>query len=146
MNHVAPSPDQLHETFEPGRRGVVGLVEDLLGLCPEQGLALDWQGGRCRVRPLGVRPEESTEVALPRSVFRAILARFAALCNECVPGSVSPYGGDGEISIDTGGPANFRVMFTNTPAEQRLEIRRVADHRDGTMAGDAAIANGPIGP
>jgi hypothetical protein len=139
MNHMSLSQDHLQRTFEPGRRGVVGLVDDLLGLCREQGLQLDWQADRCRVHPLGARPQESTEIPLSKSVFRAILARIAALCNERVPDSVSPYGGEGELSVGTSPPTIFRVAFTNTPGEQRLEVRRLADHRDGTTADGASL-------
>jgi hypothetical protein len=139
VNSTSLSQEHLQRTFEPGRRGVVGLVDDLLSLCREQGLQLDWQADRCRVRPLGARPQESTEVALPKSVFRAILARMAALCNERVPDSVSPYGGEGELSVGTSPPTIFRVAFTNTPGEQRLEVRRLADHRDGATADGASV-------
>ena len=122
MNNLPPLSERVRRAFEPTQDGVVGLVDGLLGLCREQGLQLDWQADRCRVRPLGGRPEESTEIPLPKSVFRAILARMAALCNERVPGSVSPYGGEGELSVGTDPPTVLRVAFTNTPGEQKLEV------------------------
>jgi hypothetical protein len=89
-------------------------------------------------------PQESIEVPLPRSVFRAILARIAALCGERMPNPVSPYGGEGELAIGTNPPTVFQVAFSNTPDEQRLEITCLADacsaarsrSRDG-MVGDA---------
>jgi hypothetical protein len=138
MNHVSPFPERLQRAFEPNQRGVVGLVDDLLALCREQGLQLDWQADRCRVRPLGAEPPESTEIPLPKSVFRAILARMAALCNERIPDSVSPYSGEGELSVCTDAPTVFRVAFTNTPGEQRLEVRRLTDDRDGATDDDAS--------
>ncbi len=76
------------------------------------------------------QPPESTDLPLPKSVFRALLARIAALCNERVPNSVSPYGGEGEIVLDTVASAVFRVEFTNTPAVQRLEIKSVVSDKD----------------
>ncbi len=132
MKNPSPFPERLQRAFEPTQRGVVGVVHDLLGLCAEQGLELDWQANRCRVRSLGAEPQESTEIPLPKSVFRAILARVAALCNERIPNSVAPYGGEGELSDRTDPARVFRVAFTNTPGEQRLEIIRIADHKNGT--------------
>lgn len=146
MNHVHSLPDRLREAFIPGPRGVVGLVDDLLRLCDEQGLSLSWDAGRCHVRSPGSRSDRLTEIPLPGSVFRAALARFAVLCNENVPGSVSPYGGEGRLSIASLYPAIFRIEFTNTAAEQRLELRRVAPHPNGETAGDASIRNAPVRP
>src|SRR5438105_707801 len=80
-------------------RGVTGLVDDLLTVCREHGLQLDWQADRCRVRSIGGDWEELVDVLLRKSVFRAILARVAVLCNERTPNSVSPYGGQGKLSI-----------------------------------------------
>jgi hypothetical protein len=130
MNNLSPFSERLQSAFEPNRGGVVGLVDDLLSLCREQGLQLDWQANRCRVGPLGSQSQEWTEIPLPKSVFRAILARMAALCNQRVPNSVSPYGGEGELTVCTDPPTVFRVTFTNTPGEQRVEVRRVADDRN----------------
>jgi hypothetical protein len=138
MNNATPYPERLQRAFEPNRRGVVGLVDDLLGLCREHGLQLDWQANMCRVRPLGEERHGSTEIPLQKSVFRAILARLAALCNERTPNSVSPYGGEGELSVRTNPPTVFRVAFTNTPGELRLEVRPLANDNDGTTEDDAA--------
>src|SRR5438132_1432009 len=102
--------------------GVAGLVDELLTLCQEHDLQLDWQADRCRVRSRKGDWEELIDVPVRKSVFRAILARMAALCNERTPNSVSPYGGQGEFSASTNSPAVFRVTFSNTPAEQRLEL------------------------
>jgi hypothetical protein len=124
MNDATPSPERLQRVFQPSRRGVVGLVDDLLDLCREQDLHFDWQANRCRVRLLGAASNESTGLPLPRSVFRAILARMAALCNERAPNTVSPYGGEGELLGCTKPLTVFRVAFTNTSGEQRLEVRR----------------------
>ena len=131
MKTLSPLSEQLQRAFEPTGRGDVGLVDELLELCREQGLQLDWRDQQCRIRSLDAEPQETVEVPLPKSVFRAILARAAVLCNECTPNSVSPYGGEGELAIGANSPTIFRVVFTNTPDEQRLEIRRVADHKNG---------------
>jgi hypothetical protein len=130
MRNLVLLPAQLQKAFRPGARGVVGVVDELLELCRDEGLQFDWQASQCRARPLGADAAESTEVPLPKSAFRAVLARMAALCNEWAPGSVSPYGGEGELLIGTDSPAVFRVAFTNTPDEQRLEVRCVGDDKD----------------
>ena len=137
MNHLSPFPELIRRAFEPTQRGVVGLVDNLLDLCRQQGLQLDWQANRCLVRPLGAEPQESAELLLPKFVFRALLARMAVLCNERTPNSVSPYGGEGELSVGTSPPTVFRVAFTNTPGEQGLEVRRLADDNDGATDADA---------
>ncbi len=123
MNTTAQLTEGLRGPFEHPIRGIVSLVDDLLRLCPEQGLRLDWQADRCRISYVTGNSEEATDVPLRKSVFRAILARIAVLCNERIPNSVSPYGGQGELSVGTNPPAKFRVAFTNTPSEQKLELR-----------------------
>jgi hypothetical protein len=105
------------------------LVEDLLAVCLEHGLQLDWQADRCRVRPPGGDWEELMGVPLRKSVFRAILARVAALCNEQAPHSVSPYGGQGELSVGASPTAVFHVAFVNTPEAQKLELRTAGGRR-----------------
>jgi hypothetical protein len=107
---------------------VVGLVEDLLDVCQDGGLQLDWHGGQCRILSVGSTPEEAIEVPLPKSVFRALLARLAALCNERTPGSVSPYGGHGELVIGTEPPRTYTVALTNTPDEQKVQLAGNAKH------------------
>jgi hypothetical protein len=146
MNNGPPFRERLQRAFEPTGRGVIGLVDDLLGLCREQGLQLDWQADHCRFRSVSAEPQESTEIPLQKSVFRAILARMAALCNERTPNSVSPYGGEGELSICTDPPTVFRVVFTNMPDEQRLEIRCMADCKNGARNDNVPAGLGPDTP
>src|SRR5205085_3750383 len=93
------------------RGGVVGLVDDLLLVCQERGLEVDWQADRCCVRSFSGESEDLIEVVLRKSVFRAILARVAALCNERHPGSLSPYGGQGELSMKSSPEVVFRVTL-----------------------------------
>ena len=52
----------------------MGLVDDLLRLCPEQGLQFEWGANQCRVRSLDSEPHELIEVSLTKSVFRAMRA------------------------------------------------------------------------
>jgi hypothetical protein len=102
--------------------GVVGLVKDLLSVCQEYRLRLDWQPVCYRVRPAHGEWEELTGVRLPTTVFRALLARLAALCNDRTPDSVSPYGGSGKLSAGTNPRVVFSLDFVNTAAQQRLEL------------------------
>jgi hypothetical protein len=125
MNTTSQLTGAFRSALEQPARGAVELVDDLLRLCPEPGLRLDWHADRCRIRPLTDGPEEVTDLPLRKSVFRAILARVAALCNEQSPGSVSPYGGQGEASIGADPPTVFRVSFANTPGEQWLNLAPV---------------------
>lgn len=114
--------ESVGNAFRPTDRGVVGLVDDLLRLCSEQGLELDWHADQCRVRSLGVEPEECVDLPLPQSVFRAALARLAALCNDRNPRSVSPYGGEAELMVGDDPPTVCRVAFTNTSSKQRVRL------------------------
>jgi hypothetical protein len=131
MNSASQLSEQLTRVFNPSPSGVVGLVDDLLRLCPEPGLQFEWQDDRCHVYAIGDRVHEVTKLPLSRSVFRAILARIAVLCNETVPNSASPYGGSGEVSLCTEPPTFLAAAFTNTPDEQRLELKTLA-HANGS--------------
>ena len=44
-------------------------------------------------------PLDRIDVPLQKSVVRAALARVAVLCNERIPGSVSPFGGQGRLRM-----------------------------------------------
>lgn len=122
-----PTADRLREVFRPTPRGAVGLVDDLLELCRGGPIRIEYDDGRCHVRLAGADP---TAVPLPKSAFRAALARVAALCNERVPGSVTPYRGVGELADPH---AAYRGVFINTPDEQRLDLSQVGDvHANGT--------------
>ncbi len=102
--------------------GVVGLVDDLLRVCWEYGLHLESQAGRCRIRSRDSDWEELANLPLRKSIFGAILARIAALCNAQTPGSASPYGGQDELSVGQPPAAMVRVAFVNTSAEQTLVL------------------------
>jgi hypothetical protein len=122
MNATSPHISALRSVFEHSRDGVVGMVDDLLNACQEHGLQLEWTPEHCRVRSNGGDWEELAEVPLRESVFRAILARVAVLCNERKLNSVSPYGGRGELSIGVKPTTIFKVAFANTAEEQKLEL------------------------
>jgi hypothetical protein len=59
---------------------------------------------------------------VPPAAFRAILARVAVLCNEYSPNSVTPYRGEGLLTVEGAPPMVVDVAFVNTPDEQRLKV------------------------
>ncbi len=122
MNTTKQLSGALQSVFESPTRGVVGLVDDLLRMCPAQGLQLDWHADRCRIRSVDNGSQDVLTLPLRKSVFRAILARVATLCNERSAGSVSPYGGQGELVVDDDLPTTWKVSFTNTTEKQKLEL------------------------
>lgn len=122
MSTTSQFSKAIQDVLAHPRRGVVGVVDDLLTLCQNRCFELDWRDNRCRVRSGQGEWEELTKTPLQRSVFRAVLARIGALCNEHKPNSVSPYGGEGEIMSGADPPRVVHVAFANTPAEQRLEL------------------------
>ena len=91
--HSTLFADRVRSAFQPTTRGVVGLVDDLLYLCRHYQLRINFRDGHCAIRRLGADAEESLDVPVPKSVFRAALARIAAICNEQRPESVTPYRG-----------------------------------------------------
>ena len=125
MIRTLQQQNELLKIFEPTERGVLGLADGLFSWCGKDGIQLDWQGDSCSARNLGEATGEPVEVPLPKSAFRALLARIAALCNEHRPNSVSPYGGTGEFVVGTESPTQFQAAFINTRAEQKLVLKRV---------------------
>ena len=101
MNKTSANAPSVRRVFDKGPRSVVDLVDDLLRCCVDGPLILEWRDDVCHATfPTNpVRSEE--EIPLPKSVFRAILARIAALCNEHQANSVTPYGGNGELSVES---------------------------------------------
>lgn len=122
MDDLLSFPERLQQVFQPGIRGVIGLVDDFLHLCITQGLRIEWYVNQCRVYRIDPNNPEPIEIPLQKSVFRAILARLAALCNEQSSQAISPYGGEGEIVLGKEFPI-LRVSFLNTRGEQSAELR-----------------------
>src|SRR5438552_19202487 len=107
MSTTSQLSQSLRAAFDHPTRGVVGIVDDLLRICQQHALELDWQVDRCRVQSLVDGSEEVLDRPLRKSVFRAVLARVAAVCNEQHPGSVSPYGGDADLLLGASPTLNF---------------------------------------
>ena len=122
MSIASPIAEALRNALTLPRHGVIGLVDDLLAMCQKHDLQIDWQNDRFRIRCSGGTGEELTDLLIRKSVFRAVLARIAALCNEKNPNTVSLYGGRCEWMTGESPPRVLRVLFTNTSAEQRLEL------------------------
>jgi len=137
MNSGLPFVGQLRAAIAQPNGGIVGLVDQLLAICPEQGFQLDWLNGSCRIQVFVAESEEVVEVAIPRSAFRAVLARVAALCNEVPQTAVSPYGGKCVFTNNATAKRYFQAEFTNTSGEQRLRLapvgRPVAAKREAQM-------------
>lgn len=144
MNNPTSLPDRLARAFSTPTGGVLGLVDELLAASQEQSIHIGWQAGRCHILFPGAEPPMQIEVPVPKSVVRAVLARIAALCNERVPHSVSPYQGAGEVALD---PMHvIQVKFVNTPDELTLELSpsRVASSQHPLTA--AVEMNGSLPP
>jgi hypothetical protein len=144
MNTTAAFSEAFRSALDNPVGGVVGLVDSLLQLCPPEGLVLDWQGDGIRVRLRSGRAEVVLVKPLRKSVFRAILARMAVLCNDRSLNSLSPYGGQGELQVSTHPPQTFRVTLTNTASEQELELVPVPPgpiERNGSAERDTATSS-----
>ena len=131
MNPTAQLTGAFRSILEHPKGDVVRLVNELLRACPEPGIRLDWHADRCRVRSLSGEWEEVVVGPIRKSVFRAMLARIAALCNEQKPDSVSAYGGQGEVAAASDSTATFKVSFANTVDDQWLSLARAEALKTG---------------
>ena len=115
--------DCLRRAFAPTQRGIVGLTEQLLGACVGGDVEFERVEDRCVCRWTVSGETQEATVPLRPVAFRTILARIAVLCNEHSPNSVTPYGGEGLLTVK-GHPATVvQVAFVNTPDKQQLELK-----------------------
>ena len=121
----------LRVVLEQPHRDVVGIVDDVLKLCHEHRLELDWHENQCRVRRNGGTGHENggtgheddvIDTPFGKSVFRGILARVAVLCNERCPNSVSPFGGKGQVFVGAEARQSMDASFANTRDEQWFKL------------------------
>ena len=131
MKTASVLSDAISRAFEPPDTGFVGIADNLLRLCLGASVEITWGQDACRVSLRQGAVEEVVGVPLRKSVFRAVLARVAVLCNERRADSVSPYGGCGEIILDSGPVVSVR--FENTSAVQILGLA----HRESNGVGHA---------
>jgi len=142
MNRAAALADALARAFDLPPSGFVGIVDNLLHLGRGDDLELAWRSNACHARIRQGTVEATLDLPVRKGVFRAMLARVAALCNERQPGSVSPYGGRGEIHLGPGPQAVFSPDFINTAAEQSLRLAE--RNRDCMSARDRHLCSGEV--
>jgi len=141
MKTATALADALAKAFDPPASGFVGVVDNLLQLCRGGDLVLAWRSNACHVRIRQGTVEETLDLPLRKAVLRAMLARIAALCNQRQPGSVSPYGGRGEIHLGTDPQqAVIAAHFVNTAAQQSLRLAHLS--HDVRNAADPAVGSG----
>ncbi len=134
MKTATALANALAKAFDPPASGFVGIVDNLLELCRGGELEFALRSDVCHIRIRQGTLEETLNLPLREGIFRAMLARIAALCNQRQPGSVSPYGGQGEIHLGRHPHAVFAAHFVNTTAEQSLRLAHLS--HDGTNAAD----------
>jgi hypothetical protein len=127
VNPSQTADDRLRRAFAPTQGGIVGLTDQLLEACVDSDVEFKRVGNRCVCHwTVGGETKEAL-VPLPPAAFRTILARVAALCNEYSPNAVTPYRGEGLLTLKGSPPAIVHVAFVNSPDEQRLEVKRNAE-------------------
>jgi hypothetical protein len=125
---------------------ILDRVDELVALsrlCP---LRLDFAEGKCRIHfttdgALSDSAICSVDLPWRHGIFRTALARIAALCNERIPDSVSPYGGTGELTVPGDPPTVSRVAFSNKSGDCWLDIRPVPGERILTAPVAAPVVN-----
>lgn len=114
--------DRMRRAFAPTSGGIVALTDQILSACIGSDVELTRVGNQIVSRWTSDAETVETPAPLPVAGFRTILARVAALCAESNPDTVTPYGGDVSLTLKGPPPTAVRVVFANTPSEQRLEI------------------------
>lgn len=117
--------DHLRLAFARLDRGVAGLAEDLLAVARVLAIpmSLDWRDGHCLLKFAdGDGRPVAESIPLPRSVFRALLARIASLGNEQIPGSFTPHGGSGQLTFPLVTHPDLAASLVNTPDQQSLKL------------------------
>ena len=122
MSGDSPSLDRIRRALTEPSDGAVGIVHELLAIARETDIHIDWHEGNCRVHLAANRPVDRIEVPLPKAVFRAALARIAAIRVELESVTFSPYGGQGPIVFDPQSARHVFARFINTADQQCLAI------------------------
>ena len=112
------------QAFRNSEGGVLGLADELLQLCPTDGMRLDWRDDECHVTLHNGDDPTELHFTFPKAVFRALLARMFGICQGQSPEVANPYQGEGNFVF---GPTRdqYHVAFINTPSVQHLELRRL---------------------
>lgn len=103
--------------------GIRSVAKTLIEAAQNYDMTLNWDNGRCLVTVKNDSVSESIEVPLRRSVIRATLAHLATLCKADHPDALSPYGGEGRITLNEHSGSHL-IVFVNSPTELRMDIRK----------------------
>lgn len=132
--------------------GIVSLVDRILTSCADDRVEVEFREDFVRGLVLGCGAEfrllaefELLGESIPKSVLRAIIARVAALCNEQTPNAVSPYCGEGELTISAKPGALLKAVFANTADQQHLTLttlRTAIEVPSGQQIGNEDTAAG----
>jgi hypothetical protein len=142
MTTPRPPGERLSDLLLGPPRPVLAVTDELLDLCQLGDVSLAYDDAQVQATVSAGGCVDRLSAPLRRSVFRAVLARVAALCNEFAPDSVSPYGGDGRLVLPGNPPVVRAVSFRNTPGEQWLTVSSPAGRADGE--GRPAGASGRV--
>ncbi len=139
---------RLRRAFAPTHGGIVELTDQLLEACVGSDVEFKRVGNQCVCNWTVNGETKESLVPVPPAAFRTILARVAALCNEYSPNAVTPYRGEGLLTVKGPPPTVVRVAFVNTPDEQRLEVKRNAEgsHRPSFQGEPDAALRAAIEP
>lgn len=125
MISSASISDRVRQAFTPTSLGIVGLTDQMLGACAGGDVVFERVGDCCVYHWTVEDDTQDGLVPIPPAAFRTILARIAVLCNERRPNSVTPYRGEGLLTVP-GQPSDLlHVRFTNTPEQQQLAVKGV---------------------
>jgi len=121
MTNVTTLNESLIELLTtPGPLGVIGLADDLISYCTDHQLDLSLTPTNCTIFDSDHQQKEVLPNTLPRSAFRALLARFTVLCNHSA--GMTPYGGTGRIALPDSLPW-IDISVQNTNDQQSLDLR-----------------------
>jgi len=128
LRHFGP---EFFGLFRILRMAVVGMFDALLSLCRDQSLELNCRADNWSVRCSGGAWEDvPRRLASQSRPFEPSLARAAAMCNERDPNSVFALRrGQGDLAFDGRSSPMVRVVFVNTPDEQRIAFLQLHPKR-----------------
>ncbi len=101
--------------------GPAAIVEAILEMSSKAQFRIRLTPGRCQYRHNG-QTTQTTEIALPKTHLRAVLARLAVRCNELRPFCVTPYGGKTLLRLSPK-KTPIQLHFANTPDAQFVDVR-----------------------
>ena len=103
----------------PRAGGVLALADELVNYCLGHQVSLTITTGNCVVVDAHNQQKEVVPITLSKVMFRALIARFAALCSSAK--TMTPYGGTGQIELPDHSLI-LKVALKNTIDHQWLEL------------------------